>query len=364
MAKQKSPAQKTSRAHGKTARDLLRWYDRHARALPWRVGPAARGAGKKHNPYHVWLSEIMLQQTTVATVAPRYGEFLARWPTVNDMASASLDDVLGQWAGLGYYARARNLHKCAKAVAGEHGGLFPDTEEELRKLPGIGEYTAAAIAAIAFDKTAIVVDGNIERVASRLFAIGAPPPAAKSEVKRCVAVIWPAKRSGDFAQGLMDLGAGICKPKAPLCLLCPISSACQAFAQGRAEDFPVKAPKKPRPTRMGAVFAMRNAKNEMLFERRPEKGLLGGMLGLPGTTWAEKTQGAITNAAPAVAQWRRKGEITHTFTHFHLVLEVYAATAPKGFRRAPAQQWIAPQAARLPTVMKKAVELVLKNEKE
>lgn len=340
---------------------LLRWYDKHARDLPWRVGPAARKAGTRPDPYRVWLSEIMLQQTTVATVGPRYAEFLDRWPTVNDMAACRQEDILGQWAGLGYYARARNLHKCAVVVAEEYGGKFPDTEEELRALPGIGDYTAAAVAAIAFDRPAVVVDGNIERVVSRLFTIDAPLPGAKPEIKARTAEIWPKKRAGDFAQALMDLGAGICRPKAPMCLLCPISSACKAFAQGDAESYPKKAPKKPKPDRRGAAFALVNTKGEMLFERRPEKGLLGGMLGLPGTPWTETKDGDTGNGfayAPVGAEWRKIGAIEHVFTHFRLTLEVYAGAAPKGLRRKESQQWIAPHDAKLPTVMKKAVGLV------
>ena len=341
---------------------LLRWYDNHARELPWRVGPAARKAGTRPDPYRVWLSEIMLQQTTTATVAPRYAEFLARWPTVGDMAAAAQEDILGQWAGLGYYARARNLHKCAIAVAERHGGKFPDTEEALRALPGIGDYTAAAVAAIAFDRPAVVVDGNIERVVSRLFAIDAPLPGAKPEIKKRASEIWPQKRSGDFAQGLMDLGAGVCRPKAPMCLLCPISSACKASAQGAAERYPKKAAKKPKPRRRGAVYALVNAKGEMLFERRPEKGLLGGMLGLPGTPWTDDKRAPAATAgdhAPGRADWRKAGAIEHVFTHFRLALDVYVAPAPKGFRRKPDQRWIAPQAAKLPTVMKKAVAAAL-----
>ncbi|WP_207764682.1 A/G-specific adenine glycosylase [Hyphococcus luteus] len=334
---------------------LLRWYDANARDLPWRVAPKARKAGARPDPYAVWLSEIMLQQTTVATVAPRYREFLTRWPDVKAMAAAPLDDVLGEWAGLGYYARARNLHKCAVTVAETHGGFFPDTEEALRALPGIGAYTAAAIAAIAFDRRAIVIDGNIERVVSRLYAIDTPLPAAKAEIREKLEEIWPQKRSGDFAQGLMDLGASICRPKAPICLLCPVSSRCKAFKAGTQGNFPVKPAKKAKPNRVGAVFALVNAKGEMLFERRPEKGLLGGMLGLPGTEWKERIEADVFNAAPAQADWEKTGEATHTFTHFHLTLDVYAGAAPKGFRRASDQQWIKPEEARLPTVMKKAV---------
>ena len=339
---------------------LLRWYASHARDLPWRIGPAARKAGEKPDPYRVWLSEIMLQQTTVATVAPRYAAFIDRWPTVEKMADAPLEDVLGQWAGLGYYARARNLHKCAVVVARTFGGKFPHTEEELKKLPGIGEYTAAAIAAIAFDAPAVVVDGNIERVVARLFAIETPLPAAKAEIKRRAAAIWPKNRSGDFAQALMDLGAAVCRPKSPLCGTCPIASACTAKGEGAPEAYPKRPAKTAKPHRRGAAFALFNAKGEMLFERRPDKGLLGGMLGLPGTAWTEQLAENVFTHAPAKAKWKRMGDIAHTFTHFHLALDVYAAKAPKGFRRAQTQRWIKPEKAQVPTVMKKAVQLALK----
>ncbi|MEZ5893060.1 MAG: A/G-specific adenine glycosylase [Parvularculaceae bacterium] len=356
MAKEQPTKEKKSTAG--LSRALLAWYDRHARALPWRVGPKERKTGARPDAYAVWLSEIMLQQTTVATVGPRFAEFLARWPDVNAMASAPLDDILGQWAGLGYYARARNLHKCAIAVARDHGGNFPDTEDALRALPGVGAYTAAAIAAIAFDRRAVVVDGNIERVVSRLFEIETPLPAAKTEIRAHADDIWPDKRSGDFAQALMDLGASVCRPKAPSCLLCPIADACGAREAGTQENYPVKPAKKAKPTRAGAAFALMNAKGEMLFERRPEKGLLGGMLGLPGTEWAENLPKDIFASAPVAAKWKKTGEATHTFTHFHLTLDVYVAAAPKGFRKSADQQWLAPSDAKLPTVMRKAVDAV------
>ncbi len=343
-------------------RALLRWYDKHARNLPWRTGPKERKDGERPDPYAVWLSEIMLQQTTVATVGPRYAGFLTRWPDVKAMAAAPVDDILGQWAGLGYYARARNLHKCAVVVANDYDGAFPDTEEGLRALPGIGDYTAAAIAAIAFNRRAIVVDGNIERVVSRLYEITTPLPSAKQEIKARLDEFWPEKRSGDFAQALMDLGAGICRPKAPMCLLCPISESCAAQKAGTQEKYPVKAAKKPKPNRVGAVFALINAKGEMLFERRPEKGLLGGMLGLPGTEWKEKLSSDVLVAAPAISNWKKAGEATHTFTHFHLSLDIYAGVAPKGFRKASGQQWIKPENARVPTVMKKAIGVATADE--
>jgi len=344
------------------ARRLLAWYDANARDLPWRVAPSPRGASNSTgapaaDPYAVWLSEIMLQQTTVATVAPRYAAFLKRWPTVAGMAAAPLDDVLQAWAGLGYYARARNLHKCARAVVEEHGGEFPDTEEALRGLPGIGPYTAAAIAAIAFDRPAVVVDGNVERVVSRLFAIATPPPAGKAEVKAAAARLWPAKRPGDFAQGLMDLGAMICTPTKPACLLCPLQEDCAAFHEGAPENYPVKPPKKPRPERRGTAYALFNARGEALFERRPEKGLLGGMPGLPGTAWSVEAP-APAPPAPA-AGWRRAGSIEHVFTHFRLVLDVEAALAPAGFRRRRGQFWADPASIRLPTLMAKALDAAL-----
>ena len=334
---------------------LLRWYDKNARVLPWRIGPKARRAGTRPDPYAVWLSEIMLQQTTVATVAPRFDAFLARWPNVEALAAAPLDDVLGEWAGLGYYARARNLHKCATAVAGSGG--FPDTEETLKELPGVGAYTAAAIAAIAFDRRAVVIDGNIERIIARVFAIETPLPMAKSEIRERAEEIWPAKRSGDFAQGLMDLGAGVCKPKAPLCLLCPVRAHCAGAASGDPANYPKKAPKKQRPTRQGKAYALVNGKGEILFERRPEKGLLGGMMGLPGTMWTVNIASGHS-AAPTKARWKNAGMAAHTFTHFHLELEVYTAPAPKGFRRGAEQQWVGPDDAKLPTVFKKAVDVV------
>ncbi|HXI86062.1 MAG TPA: A/G-specific adenine glycosylase [Parvularculaceae bacterium] len=334
---------------------LLRWYDAHARALPWRVPP---NVIRRADPYRVWLSEIMLQQTTVATVRPRFEQFLARWPNVEALAAAPLDEVLNEWAGLGYYARARNLHQCARAIV-ERGG-FPETEDGLLALPGVGAYTAAAIAAIAFDKKAVVVDGNIERVMARLFAIQEPLPSAKPVLKEAAALIWPQRRSGDFAQGLMDLGAGVCTPRAPNCAGCPLSRHCRAFASGAPEDFPRRAPKKQKPTRYGASFALFDRNGRVLVERRPEKGLLGGMLGLPGTPWAsDKPNGEARDAAPGRATWRHAGLARHSFTHFHLELEVYAGDA-RQLKLADNQQWADPKTVRLPTVMRKALAVAAK----
>ncbi|OFX04123.1 MAG: A/G-specific adenine glycosylase [Alphaproteobacteria bacterium RIFCSPHIGHO2_12_FULL_63_12] len=343
------------------SRALLNWYDANARQLPWRIGPAARADGEAPDPYRVWLSEIMLQQTTVATVRPRYQRFLARWPSVEAMAAAPLDDILGEWAGLGYYARARNLHKCAVAVAARGG--FPDNEADLSALPGIGPYTAAAIAAIAFDARAIVVDGNVERVAARLFAIDTPLPKAKAELKEAIAAVWPKKRSGDFAQALMDLGAGVCTPRNPKCGACPLSAPCCARAAGIAEELPRKLRKSDKPTRRGVAYALFNAKGEILFERRPDKGLLGGMLGLPCTEWSVEVRAPSRKGGGVIARrdWRHAGTVRHSFTHFHLELDVMTATAAKSFRPAGDQRWIAPDAARLPTVMKKATIAAIAN---
>lgn len=352
------------------SKSLLRWYDRSARALPWRIAPAARKAGARPDPYRVWLSEIMLQQTTVAAVAPRFKEFIERWPTVETLAAAPLNDVLGAWAGLGYYARARNLHRCAIEVA--QRGSFPASEPELRMLPGIGAYTAAAVAAIAFDARAVVMDGNIERVAARLFAIETPLPKARAALKAAIGSVWPNRRSGDFAQALMDLGALICSPRAPKCLICPLAAHCEGRAKDLAERLPVKAAKPEKPLRRGVAYALVNDQGEMLFERRPEKGLLGGMLSLPATEWIAEIREAPSvafgerspasgtgGAAPAPAKWKHAGTIRHSFTHFHLELDVMTAKALNGFRPRIEQQWLAPEKARLPTVMRKAVERAL-----
>lgn len=337
--------------------DMLDWYDRHRRHLPWRAPP-----GKRPDPYHVWLSEIMLQQTTVATVKGYFEAFLARWPTVADLAAAPLDDVLHAWAGLGYYARARNLHKCAAAVVADHGGAFPADETALLALPGIGPYTAAAIAAIAFDLPASPVDGNIERVMARVFAVTEPLPGAKPALKTHAASLTPEDRPGDHAQALMDLGATVCTPRKPKCVLCPWRDACAGRAQGLAEDLPRKAAKKAKPTRVGTAFWAMNRDGHVLLRRRPERGLLGGMMEIPSSEWTEGGDAGLA-AAPVTADWRPlPGEVQHTFTHFHLRLTVMIGIA--GEAAADAGTWVPVDRLgdhALPTVMKKIARHVAAN---
>jgi A/G-specific adenine glycosylase len=346
------------------ARALLAWYDRHRRRLPWRAV-----AGEPADPYSVWLSEIMLQQTTVKAVAPYYARFLARFPTVGDLAAAPLDDVLKLWAGLGYYARARNLHACARAVVERHGGAFPDTEEALLTLPGVGAYTAAAIAAIAFDRSATPVDGNIERVVSRLFAVEDELPAAKPKIRALAARLTPERRAGDFAQAMMDLGATTCTPKKPACALCPWNDACAARQHGTQETFPRKAEKKTGVLRRGAAFVVIRDNRDMLLRTRPEKGLLGGMTEVPTTEWSQDfDESSALSQAPRFAkttQWRRVlGEVTHIFTHFPLALVVYTTNVAANAKAPPDMRWvsIADLAGEaLPNVMRKVVSHVLKD---
>jgi A/G-specific adenine glycosylase len=336
-------------------RRLLHWYDLNARDLAWRIGPEARAAGKRPDPYRVWLSEVMLQQTTVPHAAGYFLDFTRRWPTVKDLAAAPEAEVMAAWAGLGYYARARNLIACARAVAGEHGGVFPDTEAGLLGLPGVGPYTAAAVAAIAFDRPANVVDGNVERVMARLYRVEEPLPAAKPELKRLAGALVREDRPGDWAQALMDLGATVCRPKAPLCDRCPISAACAARAAGDPERYPVKAAKAERPRRHGAAFVL-TCGSEVALVQRPPKGLLGGMLGLPTTDWSSSAPAAteVRAAAPLAADWRPLGSVEHVFTHFALTLQVWRARAP---RRDPAHVWMPAEAAAqaLPSVFRKAL---------
>jgi A/G-specific adenine glycosylase len=339
---------------------LLAWYDRHARRLPWRVGPKERAAGVAPDPYRVWLAEVMLQQTTVAAVRSYFEAFTAAWPTVQDLATAPRDDVLKAWAGLGYYARARNLHACAVAVVADHGGRFPVTSEGLRALPGIGDYTAAAIAAIAFDEPAPVVDGNVERVVARLFAIETPLPAAKKTIRAIQAELTPTQRAGDYAQAMMDLGAGICTPKRPACSLCPLDRECIAHARGEEERYPVKAEKAERPTRHGDAFVAVRADGAVLLRQRTDTGLLGGMTEVPGSAW---TATRPELAPPFDADWRLvPGMVVHVFTHFRLELNVYCARLA-AMEEAPGGCWWSPPDAlpgeALPSVMKKVIEAAL-----
>ena len=305
---------------------LLAWYDRQARDLAWRVRPADRQAGARSDPYRVWLSEVMLQQTTVPHATPYFLSFTERWPTVSHLAAVEDGALMAAWAGLGYYARARNLLACARAVASEHGGVFPGTEEALRALPGVGAYTAAAVAAIAFDRAANVVDGNVERVMARLFAVEAPLPDAKPELKTLAGELVTDDRPGDWAQALMDLGATVCKPKAPLCDRCPISEWCAAFKSGAPETYPRKIKKADRPRRHGVAYVLTRG-DEVALVRRLPKGLLGGMLGLPTSDWRATpwSDAEAVAAAPAAAPWRDLGAVEHVFTHFSLTLRVFAA---------------------------------------
>lgn len=333
---------------------LLAWYDAGARDLPWRVRPAAWAAGVRPDPYAVWLSEVMLQQTTVPHATPYFLAFTARWPTVGDLAAADDGDLMAAWAGLGYYARARNLLRCARAVAREHGGVLPDSYEGLRALPGVGDYTAAAVAAIAFDRPAPVVDGNVERVVSRLYAVEAPLPRAKPELKRLAGLLTDAARPGDWAQATMDLGAVICRPKAPLCGRCPVAFFCAARAGGAPETYPRKTAKAQRPRRYGVAYRLTRA-GETALVRRPHKGLLGGMLGLPtgewrGTPWAFDDAVA---AAPVAAAWREAGRVEHVFTHFALTLLVLEAEAAADRPEPPNAVWTRDLAV-LPSVFLKA----------
>ena len=337
-------------------RRLLDWYDANARVLPWRVGPAARARGERPDPYRVWLSEVMLQQTTVPHAMAYFLKFTERWPTVEALAAAEDGEVMAAWAGLGYYARARNLLACARAVAGEHGGVFPDDEAALRALPGVGAYTAAAIAAIAFDRPANVVDGNVERVVARLHAVETPLPAAKPELVRLAGVLAEGARPGDWAQALMDLGSLVCRPKAPLCDRCPLARDCQASAGGAPETYPRRAKKADRPRRHGAVFVLVSGGKVALVRRAP-KGLLGGMLALPTTGWATALSRAeVLSQAPAAADWRHVGEIEHGFTHFALTLQVYRAP---GAGKAEDLTWlpIDQAVADMPSVFAKALRL-------
>jgi len=335
---------------------MLDWYDDNARQLPWRVPPLDGKQGKRAEPYFVWLSEVMLQQTTVAAVKGYFQKFTSRWPTVHALAAAEDAAVMAAWAGLGYYARARNLLKCARIVADQHQGSFPQTEAELIQLPGIGPYTAAAIAAIAFDRPSTVVDGNVERVMARMFDVATPLPSAKRALAKHAATLTPAKRPGDYAQAVMDIGATICSVKSPQCGICPWQHGCAAAANGVQEKRPVRLPKPKKPTRYGIAYVVRRSDGAMLLERRPDSGLLGGMLGWPGSDWSDYPQ----NNPPFVANWTQlSGEVRHTFTHFHLRLSVQVADVKHGINPHRGE-FIAASELRpsdLPTLMRKVLVL-------
>jgi A/G-specific adenine glycosylase len=336
----RKPPRSRGRDGDPQASALLDWYDRHRRDLPWRAA-----SGVVPDPYRVWLSEIMLQQTTVAAVAPYFDRFIARWPDVRALAEAPLDDVLRAWAGLGYYARARNLHACAKAVVERCGGRFPASEAELAELPGIGPYTAAAIAAIAFGARTAAVDGNVERVMARLHAVEEELPAAKPRLRALAARLVPSQRTGDFAQAMMDLGATICTPKRPACAVCPWMGACRARARGDAATFPRRAPKRAGELRRGAAFVALRADGCVLVRAREPRGLLGGMTEVPTTPWTQDFDAdAALSAAPALSRarprWQRlPGVVSHVFTHFPLELTVYRAQVPAGTRPPDGARW-------------------------
>ncbi|MEM7425379.1 MAG: A/G-specific adenine glycosylase [Pseudomonadota bacterium] len=347
-------------ANSRLADELLDWYDRHHRRLPWRMPPG----GGQSDPYHVWLSEIMLQQTTVAAVRDYFLKFTRTWPDVHALADADLEDILRAWAGLGYYARARNLHKCAGVVSHEHYGQFPRTAAELQKLPGIGPYTAAAIASIAFEEPVAAVDGNVERVLARYYALETPLPEVKPEIKQRAQAIVPQERSGDFAQALMDLGATVCAPRKANCLICPWTSDCQGRSLGIADTLPRKAPKKAKPTRSGTCFWVERADGAVLLRRRPERGLLGGMIEIPSTGWSEAPAPSPEHGAPVTGTWSKlPAEVTHTFTHFHLELEIWKLRGTgENARPGPDYRWVRKEdlaAEALPSVMRKVVAAVL-----
>lgn len=337
---------------GETAERLLEWYDAHARRLPWRRLPGE----SRQDPYRVWLSEIMLQQTTVAAVGPYYARFLELWPTVDALAAADDGDVMAAWAGLGYYARARNLLACARAVTALGG--FPETEDGLRALPGIGDYTAAAVAAIAFGRRAVVVDANVERVVSRLFAIDTPLPSSRPAIRAAAGTITPGERAGDFAQAMMDLGATICTPRAPRCLLCPVRPCCAAFAEGEPERLPVKAAKKAKPVRRGHAWWIERD-GAVRLVRRAGAGMLGGMRALPDDGWSARTDG--DGVPPLPGEWATGGIVRHGFTHFDLELRLMLCVRAEAVSLGEGEWWPIEtiEAAGLPTVFARAARLAM-----
>jgi A/G-specific adenine glycosylase len=344
---------------------LLAWFDRHRRVLPWRAR-----SGERPDPYRVWLSEIMLQQTTVRAVIPFYVRFIKRWADIRALAAAPLEEILKAWAGLGYYARARNLHACARAVVERHGAEFPASEAALRALPGIGDYTAAAIAAIAFDAPTSPVDSNIERVVARLFAVATPLPGVKPELRRLARELFPRRRAGDFVQALMDLGATICTPKKPACAFCPLNESCRARGRGDPETFPRRAPRREGALRRGAAFVARRTDGYVLVGTRPVQGLLGGMTGVPTTEWSNDfDEKNALDAAPRFSSLKRRGKseilwcrragvVRHVFTHFPLELAVYEAEIPPHMLAPKGLRWIAIAdiaSEALPSLMRKVV---------
>ncbi len=338
---------------------MLAWYDKHRREMPWRAG-----RDEIADPYRVALSEVMLQQTTVATVGPYFLKFIERWPTLESLASAKLDDVLKMWAGLGYYRRARMLHACAQKIVSEFGGKFPDDEKKLRELPGFGPYTAAAVAAIAYGRRANAVDGNVERVMARIHLIRTPLPKAKKELAEAAEKLIPPLRCGDYAQALMDLGATVCTPRQPKCALCPWKALCRARAEGEAEKLPRRAAKKRKPTRRTMAFALFNGKGEIYLRRRPAKGLLGGMMEVPSAPWAEGAMPGLSAArryAPSKEKWEvLRGAVRHVFTHFTLEAAVAVARTTKKLRG----HWVAPEKLNgeaLPSAMKKIAMRAIKS---
>ena len=353
LAKPPAPAR---RNRAPSAAALIAWYERHARALPWRAGPKARALGARPDPYRVWLSEVMLQQTTVKAVAPYFLRFVERWPTISALAAADERDIMAAWAGLGYYSRARKLIECARAIAARPNARLPETAAELAKLPGIGAYTSAAIAAIAFDEPVPVVDGNVERVIARLFAIETPLPAAKPLIKEKLQPLVPGERAGEFAEALMDLGATLCTSRKPACALCPWAEECVARARGLEGVLPLKAPKKPRPTRYGTAFVARRTDGAILLRRRPPTGLLGGMSEVPGSDWAEAA--APHRSRPLRAEWDAlPSPVEHVFTHFALRLRIERATVGLETPAPPGHWWATSLSEEaLPSVMKKAIE--------
>ncbi len=359
--------QRLPQAGALTAPALLDWYDAGNRDLPWRYA-----AGETPDPYKVWLSEIMLQQTTVKAVIPFFLKFVKRWPTVRALAKAELDDVLAMWAGLGYYSRARNLHACARAVVSAHKGKFPRDEAALLELPGIGPYTAAAIAAIAFGACASPVDGNVERVVARLFAVREPLPGAKPALRALARSLTPESRAGDFAQAMMDLGATVCSPKRPSCLMCPLHTQCAANALGIAQQLPARAEKGERPVRRGTAFVALREDGYLLVRQRPAAGLLGGMLEVPSTNWGDNwlSPDEAMRSAPIRSEWwPAGGAVTHIFTHFRLEMAVMRALVPVDVSL---DLWAEPERCRwvhrrdlaneaLPSVMKKIIAHALKD---